>query len=129
LAADALGVFLTLLAVVRHRLDVDLTAIPPAVEARLQALAREVTVLLGALADEVEGKAQPITPTLGPLLARATEPIRDAGPALDPLVEVHLQGRVAVYGDLVARLTQLAHDVETPIPVHPTASPPPSPPH
>jgi len=122
LAADTLDVFLTLLAVVRHRLDVDLTGMPPAVWARFQALAREVTVLLGALADQVEGKAQPIMPSLGPLLAGATEAIRDAGPALDPLMRVHLQGRVAVYGDLVGRLTQLAHDVETPIAVEPGAS-------
>jgi len=123
LTADALGVFLTLLAVVRHRLDVSLTTMPPAVAARLQALAREVTALLEALADQVEGKAQPITPTLGPLLAGATEAIRDAGPALDPLMQVHLEGRLAVYGDLVARLTQLAHDVEMPIAVEPGASP------
>ena len=122
LAADALGVFLTLLAVVRHRLDVDLTTLPPAVEARLKALAQEVTVLLGALADQVEGKAQAGTPPLGPLLAAATEAIRDAGPALDPRMQVHLQGRVAVYGDLVAYLTQLAHDVETPVAVEPGAS-------
>jgi hypothetical protein len=82
-----------------------------------------VTVLLGALADQVEGKAQPIMPSLGPLLAGATEAIRDAGPALDPLMRVHLQGRVAVYADLVGRLTQLAHDVETPIAVEPGVSP------
>jgi len=119
LAADALGVFLTLLAVVRHRLDVSLTTMPPAVAARFLALAREVTALLEALADQVEGKAPPITPTLGPLLAGATEATRDAGPALDPSIQVHLQGRLAVYRDLVSRLTQLANDIETPIAVVP----------
>ena len=123
LAADALGVFLTLLAVVRHRLDVSLTAMPPAVAARFQALAQEVIALLEALADQVEGRAQAITPALSPLLARAAEALRDAEPALDPLMQVHLQGRLAVYGDLVARLTQLAHDVEAPIAVEPGVSP------
>ena len=123
LATDALGVFLTLLAVVRHRLDVDLTTLPPAVEAPLRALAREVTALLGALADQVEGKAPPIAPPIGPLLAAATEALREVGSALDPRMQVHLQGRVAVYGDLVAYLTQLAHDVETPVAVEPGASP------
>jgi len=115
LAADALDVFLTLLAVVHHRLDVDLSAMPPAVYARLQALAEQVTALLGALADQVEGRAQPITPTLGPLLARAAEAVHDAEPALDPLWQAHLHGRLAVYGNLVSRLTQLAQDVEAPI--------------
>src|SRR5262249_27981964 len=110
LAADALGVFLTLLAVVRHRLDVDLTRMPPAVYARLQALAQEVTALLGALAGQVEGRAHPITPTVGPLLARAAEAVSDAEPALDPPMRAHLEGRLVVYGDLVSRLTQLAHD-------------------
>ena len=123
LAAGALGVFLTLLAVVRHRLDVSLTAMPPAVAARFQALAQEVIAFLEALADQVEGRAQAIAPALSPLLARAAEALRDAEPALDPLLQVHLQGRLAVYGDLVARLTQLAHDVETPIAVEPGASP------
>ena len=123
LAADALGVFLTLLAVVRHRFDVSLTMMPPAVAARFQALAEEVTALLESLADQVEGRAQAITPALGPLLARAAAAIRDTEPTLDPLMQVHLQGRLAVYGDLVARLTQLAHDVETPIAVEPGASP------
>jgi hypothetical protein len=123
LAADALGVFLTLLAVVRHRLDVSLTMMPPAVAARFQALAEEVTALLESLADQVEGRAQAITPALGPLLARAAAAIRDTEPTLDPLMQVHLQGRLAVYGDLVARLTQLAHDVETPIAVEPGVSP------
>src|SRR5262249_38261617 len=123
LAADALGVFLTLLAVVRHRLDVSLTTMPPAVAARFQALAQEVITLLEALAGQVEGRAQAITPALGPLLARAAEALGDAEPALDPLMQVHLQGRLAVYGDLVARLTQLAHDVEAPIAVEPGASP------
>jgi multidrug resistance protein MdtO len=122
LAGDALGVFLTLLAVVRHRLDVDLTAMPPAVYAQLQALAREVTALLGALADQVDGRAQPITPSLGPLLARASDAVLDAGPALDPLMQAHLQGRLAVYGDLVSRLTRLANDVEAPIAVVPGGS-------
>src|SRR5215467_6625258 len=123
LAADALGVFLTLLAVVRHRLDVSLTMMPPAVAARFQALAEEVTALLESLADQVEGRAQAITPALGPLLARAAAAIRDTEPTLDPLMQVHLQGRLAVYGDLVGRLTQLAHDVETPIAVEPGAAP------
>src|SRR5215831_3591150 len=52
LAGDALGVFLTMLAVVHHRLDVDFTAMPPAVFARFHALAQGVTALLGALADQ-----------------------------------------------------------------------------
>ena len=122
LAGDALGVFLTLLAVVRHRLDVDLTAMPPAVYAQLQALAQGVTALLGALADQIDGRAQPITPSLGPLLARASDAVNDAGPALDPLMQAHLQERLAVYGDLVSRLTRLANDVEAPIAVAQAAS-------
>ena len=107
--------FLTLLAVVCHRLDVDLTAMPPAVHARLQALAAGVTALLEALADGVEGRAQPITPSLGPLLAHAAEAVREAEPGLDPLMRAHLQGRPVVYGDLVSRLTRLADAVEAPI--------------
>src|SRR5262249_51410553 len=92
LAGDALAVFLTLLAVVRHRLDVDLTAMPPSVYARLQALAREITALLGALADQVDGgTAQPIMP-VGPLLAAAAEAVRDAEPALDPMMLAHFHG-------------------------------------
>ena len=34
-------------------------------------------------------------------------------------MQVNLQGRVAVYGDLVARLSQLENDIETPIAVAP----------
>src|SRR5262249_16377460 len=115
LAADALDVFLTLLAVVHHRLDVDLSAMPPALFARFQALAAEVTTMLGALANQVEGRAGSITPTLGPLLARANEAARDAEPSIDPVMRANLHGRLAVYSDLVSRLTQLAHDVEAPI--------------
>jgi hypothetical protein len=115
LTGDALGVFLALLAVVHHRLDVDLSAMPPAVYARFQALSREVTALLGALADQVDDRAQPITPGLGPLLASASDAVHDAGPALDPTMQGHLRVRLAVYGDLVSRLTQLAHDIEAPV--------------
>jgi multidrug resistance protein MdtO len=123
LAADALGVFLALLAVVRHRLDVDLAAMPPAVHERLQTLAEEVAAQLRGLANQIEGKPEPIIASiLGPLLALADEACREAGPALDPLMRVHLQARLAVYGDLVSRLAQLAHDAEAPIIAEPDAS-------
>ena len=72
---------------------------------------------LGELANQIEGRAAPITSTLRPLLAFADEAFRDTGPALDPLMRAHLQARLAVYGDLVSRLAQLAHDAEAPIAV------------
>jgi multidrug resistance protein MdtO len=123
LAADGLDVFLALLAVVRHRLDVDLTAMPLTVHERLQAVAQGVVALLGALANRVENRGGPVSSPLGPLLARAEQAFRDAEPALDPPVRANLLGRLAVYADLVSRLAQLAQDAGAPVGVAPSASP------
>ncbi len=114
LAADAQGVFLALLALVHHRLAIDLSSLPPALHAKFQALAEGVVLRLTALADRVEGKPELTTPDLASLLARAQEAARDALPALDPTLSAHVPGRIALYEDLLAQIAQLARDAVAP---------------
>jgi multidrug resistance protein MdtO len=111
LAADSQGVFLALLALVHHRLSADLSSIPPALHEEFQALAQGVVRRLEALADRLEGKPESPAPSLPPLFARVQGVARDVLPTLDTPLSAHLPGRIALYQDLLARITQLDRDV------------------
>ena len=114
LAADAQGVFLALLALVHHRLSIDLSSIPPDMHARFQALAEGVILRLAAVADRVEGKPEPPSPDLATILAHVEEAAHDALPTLEATLSAHLPGRIALYEDLLARIHQLDRDAVAP---------------
>jgi multidrug resistance protein MdtO len=111
-ATDAQGVFLALLALVHHRLSIDLSSMPPDLHARFQALAQGVVLRLAAVADRVEGKLEPPTPDPASLLARVQEAAGDALPTLEATISAHLPGRIALYEDLLARIAQLDRDAK-----------------
>ena len=110
LAADSQGVFLALLALVHHRLSADLSSIPPALHDEFQALAQGVVRRLEAIANRLEGKPESPAPALPPLFARVQGVARDVLPTLDSTLSAHLPGRIALYQDLLARITQLDQD-------------------
>jgi multidrug resistance protein MdtO len=110
LAADAQAIFLALLALVHHRLSVDLAAIPSALHSEFQLLAQGVVIRLEALANQIEGKAGTASPDLIPLLAQVNAAARAAMPTLEPRLLAHLPGRLSLYEALVAKIAQLDHD-------------------
>jgi multidrug resistance protein MdtO len=114
LATDTQGVFLALLALVHHRLSIDLSSIPPALRAQFQSLAQGVILRLEAVARRVEGKPEPPAPDLASLAARVEAAAHDAMPELVDTLSAHLPGRIAVYEDLLARIAQLDRDAVAP---------------
>ncbi len=115
MTADAQSIFLALIALVHHRLSVDLTSIPSALRAEFQSLAQEVVMRLEALANRVEGKAESSSTDLVPQLARVNAAAHDATPALEPQLLAHLPGRLALYEVLVAKIARLDRDAVPPI--------------
>jgi hypothetical protein len=99
----ALAAMLALLAVVRHRLAVDL---PPLAESheRLHVLAAGITTTFDALADRFDGHPAAAPPDLPALLARAEES------ATAPAAAAHLRARIALYRTLVGTLAPLTRD-------------------
>ena len=116
LAAHAQAVFMTLLAVVRHRLDVTLhvAAMPPGAQERILAIGPTVTAVLETLGNRIDGKAGPSAPSLPPVLVRAREAVDEAASGLDPTTRAHWRARIAVYDDLVAQLVELERVAESP---------------
>jgi multidrug resistance protein MdtO len=112
LAEHAQAVFLALLSVVRHRIDVSLGALPDTVRQPLRTLGDAIGDVLEAVADRVEGKGDVAVPPLAALLSRAEAAAVDAEGIADPRLAAHLQGRLAAYHQLVARLELLERDVE-----------------
>jgi multidrug resistance protein MdtO len=114
LAADTQAIFLAVLAMVHHRLNVDFTAMPPVVRKEFRSLAEVVASRLETLADQTEGKAGLNTSDLGPQLALARTVADDTMPALEPQLRAHLPGRLALYKDLVAKIAQFERDAMPP---------------
>jgi len=114
IASDAQAVFLALLALVHHRLSGTLAATPAPVHEPLQNLAQAIVVRLDGLADRIEGRAKGPLPALEPLFARAEEASREALPTMDPQPGLQVPGRIALYKELVGRISQLDRDALTP---------------
>jgi len=121
LATDAQAVLLAALALVRHRLDVDLGAQVAPARASLRALALGIVASLDAAAERVGGATRPPVPELDRLLAGAEEAVTSLRARMsDARVAVHLDARVALYRDLVGTLRQLGRDLDAPPPVDAT---------
>jgi uncharacterized membrane protein YccC len=112
IAEHAQAVFLALLSVVRHRIDVSLGALPDTVRQPLRTLGDAIGDSLEVVADRVEGKGDVAVPPVAALLSRAEAAAVDAESIGDPRLAAHLQGRLAAYHQLVARLELLERDAE-----------------
>jgi hypothetical protein len=101
---DTLGAMLALLAVVRHRLAIELGPLPDSRE-RLHALATGIVATFEGFADRLDGRADAPPPDLRALLARVETPPGAASAG------VHLSARIALYRALVDSLDPLGRDV------------------
>ena len=124
---DALTVMLALLAVVRHRLAVDLRALSDP-HASFQALGTGAVAVFDHLADRLEGHPASAPPELPALLQRAEETLA-ADPPGDPVVSAQLRARLALYRSLVVAIDPLTQDVlrlaslTPPFPAHGKSAP------
>ena len=107
LVGDAQSVFLALLEIVRHRLNVDVARSFGAAQETVHALAVGIVDALGAAADRVEGRAPAPMPDLRALRERAEAAIATAPGA------GHVQARLLLYRDVVGTVLVLTRDVET----------------
>lgn len=112
ISEHAQAVFLALLSVVRHRIDVSLASLPDAVRQPVRTLGEAIADSLEVVADRVEGKGGVALPPVSALLARAEAAAAEAERAADPRLAAHLQGRLAAYKQLVRRLEFLEREAE-----------------
>lgn len=110
LATDTQDVFLAILALIHHRLGGNLAVSPPALHAELQKLAEGVVSKLEALANRIQGRSEGPSPALNPLFSRVQTVAQELAPELNDLLRTHVPGRVALYGQLLARINQLDRD-------------------
>jgi multidrug resistance protein MdtO len=113
LGAEARSVFITLLALVNHRLSVSLAAVPAALRTELQGFARGLANQFNALAHRIEGNPEPFV-ALTPLFERVKAAARAASPSPDESQFAHLPGRLALYEDLLLQMDQLQRDAANP---------------
>jgi hypothetical protein len=107
LVGDAQAVFLALLEIVRHRLNVDVVGSFGAAHDTVHALAVGIVEALERAADRVDGRPAKPMPDLRALRERA-EAARAAAPGA-----AHVQARLLLYRDVVGTLLVLTRDVET----------------
>jgi multidrug resistance protein MdtO len=114
LAGTAQAALLAVLALARHRLDVDLGRGRQQAIRHLHPLALAVADCFEVLAARLEGKPGAGPADLQPLLQRGVRGVDAlaADPALDASTRAHLVARLALYRDVVARLEGLRADVE-----------------
>jgi multidrug resistance protein MdtO len=106
---DAQAVFLNQLAIARHRPDIALALLPPALRSGIRRLNTAVAARLDALADRIEGKADTSFPNLeAPLadLAGVVESLLGHMPTADVAAEA--RARLALYRVLVPRIEALS---------------------
>jgi len=111
-AADAQSTFLTQLAIAHQRSDGAL-AIPDAVDTGMRRFDVAVSDGLEAIAARAERRAAPPIPDLRAHFAAADALVTDSLARIaDPEVIAHLEGRLALYRELVPRIERLAADVD-----------------
>lgn len=103
LTSDAQAVFLAMLDLVRHRLNVDLGPLAEPTRPTRRALAVGIADSLAGVADRIDGRAVGPTPDLRDLLARAEAAAADGASA-------HLRARLLLYRDLVSPVLLLRED-------------------
>jgi len=106
LVGDAQSVFLVVLEVVRHRLNVDLTGSVGAVREALHPLAVGIADALEIAGDRVDGRPPRAMPDLR-ALREGTEAAMAAVPS-----NAHVQARLLLYRDLVGTVLLLTRDVD-----------------
>jgi uncharacterized membrane protein YccC len=110
LMGDTEGLFLAILALVRHRLDIDLHDVPEALRYNLRSFGVAVAESIEAAAARVEGRSVAV-PDYRKLLAGAEHVFAQASLApLDPRLRTHLAARLELYRDVLPLLDQLAVD-------------------
>ncbi len=113
LVSDAQGLFLGILTLVRHRLDVDLHDVPEAARRDLHLVGMGVAETIDAAANRVDGRSAAF-PDCRALLAEAERAlVSPALAALDARRRAHLEARVGLYRDLLPLLDRLAIDSES----------------
>jgi hypothetical protein len=112
LVGAAQSVFLALLEIVRHRLNVDVARSFGAAQETVHALAVGIVDALGAAADRIEGRAPAPMPDLRALRERAEAAIAAAPGA------GHVQARLLLYRDVVGTLLVLTRDVDARVWTH-----------
>jgi len=110
LVGDAQGLFLAILSLVRHRLDVDLHELPEAVRGNFRSFGVAVAESIEAAAARVEGRSVAV-PDYRTLLANTERAFTHRSLAsLDARLRTHLEARLGLYRDLLPLLDQLAVD-------------------
>jgi uncharacterized membrane protein YccC len=110
-AADAQSVFLTQLAIAHQRFDVALAVVPGALVGDLQRFDAVVSDSLQVIAERAEHRAQRALPDLRGQLAAVTAVAEEGVPRIAaPGVAAHVEGRLALYRELVPRIERLSSD-------------------
>jgi len=108
LMAEAHAVFLTLLAVVQHRAAAGPTVMLQAVHDRLDGLDTAVAESVEAVADRLDGKAEPACADLAATLAEVEQTVTvSLAPAAEAASAVHVRGQLALYRALVPQVQHL----------------------
>ena len=111
LVADAQSAFLSLLALVHHRLTVDLAPAPSDVHQALHLVAGGVVDGFKLLGRRVAEGTATIEFNPGPLLDEARQRLDAAGPGMEPGLRMQLDGRFALYEDLVSNMGRVRDSV------------------
>jgi multidrug resistance protein MdtO len=101
------SVFLAMLTLVHHRLTRDLSPISETLRKSFHVLANGIVLQLEAVANRTEGKSESAPPLLAPLIEELNEMVRRESNIMDPAILPHLQGRLALYKNLVHQLEKL----------------------
>jgi len=110
LVGDAQGLLLTILSLVRHRLDIDLHDVPEALRGNFHSFNAAVAESIEAAAARVEGRPVAV-PDYRARLAEAERVFAEPSLArLDARLRTHLAARLELYRDLLPLLDQLAID-------------------
>jgi multidrug resistance protein MdtO len=113
LVGEAQGLFLAILSIVRHRLDIDLHPVPESLRSKLRSFGAAVAETIEVGAACVEGRSAAVPDYRG-LFAEADRAFAQAPLAtLDDRLRAHLEARLELYRELLPLLDRLAIDSET----------------
>ncbi len=107
LVTAAQATFLSLLALVHHRLAVDLSRAPAGIREALRALAEEVVESFQRMGHRVDGGTTGVEFDLEQRLAVACHQMDTLPAGVEPGLQAHLRGRLSLYEDLVSHLRRI----------------------